>query len=246
MRVVERRDVGRASLQRLLFELEASGAVRRTEYLTAGSLAEPGGAAASPKGAPLAELVGSAGTSQTGMVVFWGDEVATLVLPPFPIGEPISKEGACTAPLVGLLRADLLVAVVLLRLGHYAVGVLRGDRLVASKSGSRYVKGRHRAGGSSQRRFERNRERLVDELFDKCCETAGEVLAPFRDGLGYVLMGGEKHTLREFRERCGLMRELSDRTLARTLEVDRPGKRALEGIWHQVWKSTLVVLDLVG
>ncbi len=246
MRVVERSDAGKSRVLRLLDELEASAAVRRTEYLTSGSVTEPGGAAASPKSARLAELVESVGESETGMAVFWGDEVATVVLPPFPIGEPMSEEGVCTAPLVGLLKADFLVAVVLLRLGHYGVGVLRGDSLVASKSGSRYVKSRHRAGGSSQRRFERSRERLVRELFDKCCETAVGVLAPFRDGIGYVLMGGEKHTLREFRERCGLMRELSDRTLARTLKVDRPGKKALEGIGHQVWKSTVVVLDLVG
>ena len=35
------------------------------------------------------------------------------------------------------------------------------------KRGARYVKGRHKAGGQSQRRFERNREKWIEELYKK-------------------------------------------------------------------------------
>jgi len=52
-------------------------------------------------------------------------------------------------PLFEALAADHVVAALLVRLGGYAVGVFEGERLVASKVGSRFVKGRHKKGGSS-------------------------------------------------------------------------------------------------
>ena len=78
-----------------------------------------------------------------------------------------------------MLDTEYVLGIVLLRLGRYAIGVLRGNRLIASKTDSRYMKNRHRAGGQSQRRFERSRERLIRELYDKTCEMARTVFAPY-------------------------------------------------------------------
>ena len=181
--------------------------------------------------------------SEAGAGLFLGEDRAVAVLPPFPLPDSTGRPGADIAPLVDLLESRFVTGVVLLRLGRYAVGVLRGERLVASKTGTRYVKRRHRAGGSSQRRFERSRERLVRELFDKTCEVAVTILSPYETEIDYLLTGGERHTLNRFVKRCRYMQDLAPKTLRRVLDVDRPGQGALEGAAAEVWKSRVLVFE---
>ena len=50
-------------------------------------------------------------------------------------------------------------------------------------------------------------------------------------------MGGERHTLRAFLQRCGYLRGLERTTLGRVLQVRRPGQAALDGIASEAWKS---------
>ena len=191
----------------------------------------------------IAFVTEQSGPSETGLGVFLGEDRAVAVLPPFPLLEYTGRPGTHVAPLVELLASEIVTGVVLLRLGRYAVGVLRGDELVASKTGTRHVKSRHRAGGSSQRRFERSRERLIRELFDKTCEVARAVLSPYEAEIDYVLIGGERHTLGRFVKRCRYMRDLGPRTLGRTLQINRPGQRALDGVASEVWKSRVLVFE---
>ena len=54
-------------------------------------------------------------------------------------------------------------------------------------------------------------------------------------------MGGERHTLRAFTERCSFLQRMEDKRLSRVLDVDRPGKNALDGISYEVWKSRVLV-----
>jgi peptide subunit release factor 1 (eRF1) len=135
--------------------------------------------------------------------------------------------------------------VVLLRLGRFAVGVLNGDKLVASKTEGRYVKNRHKAGGSSQRRFERSRERLVRELYDKTCETVESIFSPHVDDLTKVFFGGEKHTLNAFQKRCGYLSNLKDKISSRRLNVGEPNQKALEAITEEVYSSRIMTFKLV-
>ena len=98
-------------------------------------------------------------------------ERIVAVQPPVPLTtDARASRACCPEPLRELLRSSPVIGVVLLRLGRYAIGVLRGDKLIATKTDSRYMKNRHRAGGQSQRRFARSRERLIRELYDKTCE----------------------------------------------------------------------------
>ena len=136
-----------------------------------------------------------------------------------------------------MLENEYVLGIVLLRLGRYAIGVLRGNRLIASKTDSRYMKNRHRAGGQSQRRFERSRERLIRELYDKTCEMARTVFAPYEKDMDYILLGGENSTLAGFTDRCRLMHDLSDKTLTRRLDIDQPNKKTLDKIAFEAWKS---------
>ncbi len=232
-------------LLRLLSEIGASAEYRHTAYLTLASLEEAASSRLAPApahGAELASIAEHVRDSATGLVAFWGDASAIAIVPPFPVARDQASEGASVTPLVEMLGRDLLVGVVLLRLGRYAVGVLRGDVLLASRTGSRFVKGRHKAGGQSQRRFERIREGQVRELFDDACGVTRRVLGPYERQLDYLLLGGERHTLRAFRERCQYVQGFGDRLLGRVLQVDRPGREELEGIAREVWKGQVLVL----
>ncbi len=178
-----------------------------------------------------------AAKSDTGVAVFVGDDRSIAIEPPAPIGADFAAAGAHTEPLRRLLASQPIIGIALLRLGRYAIGVLEGERLIASKTAARYVKSRHRAGGSSQRRFARSRERLIRELYDAACKTARRVFEPHMRDMDYVMTGGERVTLNGFAKRCRLMQDLKPRTLSRRLAVDRPNRRALDGIAYEVWKS---------
>ena len=242
----ERYTAGRDRLRQILADTVTSDPCRLTVYLSPAALASAGDLAVRARKAGLDEELAAAtrygGKSDTGLVSFWWDDRALLVVPPFPLDAVSFTDGADPAQLEELLGKRPLLSVILLRLGRYAIGVLHGDKLVASKSGSRYVKSRHRAGGSSQRRFERSRERLVRELFDKACEVAREVFAPWDERIEYLLLGGERHTLEAFARRCALVRGPGPVRLQRVLQVDRPGRAAMEQIHREVWKSRVIVL----
>jgi Actinobacteria/chloroflexi VLRF1 release factor len=84
------------------------------------------------------------------------------------------------------------VAVVLVRRGGYAAGVFEGTLLVASKVGSRRVQGRTAAGGQSQQRFARRREKQAREAFEAAADVAARVIGPYADRLDAVVLGGDR------------------------------------------------------
>ena len=247
---MERKDsrwVGKRGVLGLLDDLEASGEVTHAIYLTPETVRSPESARYLPEDEPsrsrAAAIVGDLAKTETGVALYIQAERAIALLPPFPIAADTLSNGAAVAPLRRLLTEELTVGVVMLRLGRYAVGVLRGDRLIASKTDSRYVKHRHRAGGTSQRRFERSRERLVRELYDKACQVVRDVFSPYHRQIDHVLLGGERHTLAGFQKRCPYLVDLGPRTLSRLVQVDRPNQKALESIAYEVWKSQVVTFE---
>jgi len=111
-------------------------------------------------------------------------ELATetiTVRPPFGLAHARVYDEVELGPLFEALDEDHLVAALLVRLGGYAVGVLEGERLVASKVGTRFVKGKHKKGGSSSNRFRRRRDEQARALIEAAAETAARVLKPWRD-----------------------------------------------------------------
>ncbi|MDP6514535.1 MAG: Vms1/Ankzf1 family peptidyl-tRNA hydrolase [SAR202 cluster bacterium] len=236
--------VGRRGMPGLLDELEASGEDGRTIYLTPGAsdisrfLPEE-----EPWRSQAESIVEQFRDSDTGVAVFLMQGKTVAITPPFPLAADMLADGIMTMPLRRLLDADLVIGVVMLRLGRYGIGVLRGDSLIASKTATRHVKNRHRAGGQSQRRFERSRERLVREIYDKACEVARDVISPYLGGLDYVMLGGERHTVNSFVKRCRFLQDLSNKTLKRRVAVDQPNHKALESIHREVWKSRVVTFE---
>lgn len=227
--------VSRGRLRRDLAEIAASDDYDRSAYFTSTAVAPTTDAVTAAAMESLPDL-------GTGAAVFWGSRSAVAIAPPFPIEEELRCDGVDVGPMLDLLSREVTVGVVLLRLGRYAVGVVENGRLTASKSDTRYVKSRHRKGGSSQRRFARSRERLVRELYDKVCAVAEDVFRSYGDRIEYLLLGGERQTLLAFTKRCGYVERSGIEVLPRRLDVDRPGKAALEAIHRQVWMSRVVYL----
>ena len=190
-----------------------------------------------PERSQAAEALAEVGSSDTGVAVFAAPERVVAVQPPFPLTVDVRAAGVESKPILDVLDSEPVVGIVLLRLGRYAIAVVRGNRLLATKTDTRYVKNRHRKGGSSQRRFERSRERLVRELYDTTCHMTRNVFEPHLRDIDYVMLGGERGTLNGFVKRCRLMQDLEQKTLSRLLSMDRPNQKALESISYEVWKS---------
>ena len=246
-KVVRERSVGRAVLYRMLEELESrdvAGGI--TLYASKGRFREclsPLIEGNDQRLEELEQLTSRAEKSETGAVTFWstGSPYSGLaVLPPFPVEQDQLLAGWDASPLRAMLDREYLLGVVLLRLGRYAVGVFRGETLLTSKTDTRYVKGRHSAGGTSQKRFERIREKQVQEIFQKTCTVAKQQISPFEDQLDYILLGGERFTLQGFLKRCDYLRGLSAKVLGRTLNVREPKRVALEGVINTIWESRVL------
>jgi Actinobacteria/chloroflexi VLRF1 release factor len=96
--------------------------------------------------------------------------------------------GTLVAGAAAHATAPRTVAVLLVRLGGYAAGVFAGSppELVASKTGSRLVHGRSAAGGWSQHRFARRREKQAAEALDAAAAAAVRVFGRYQGGLDAV------------------------------------------------------------
>ena len=182
--------------------------------------------------------------SETGVVLFWSEHLSLAVEPPFPLESTSLRNGISVGPLRTLLHREPLMAVALLRLGSYSIGVFRGRRLLDAKTGARYVKGRHSAGGTSQGRFARVREKQIHYLYVKVCEVARQKLGPYEKQLERVFLGGERHTLSGFVKQCPVLQRLEPLISRRILPVREPRRRELERMPNEIWKSRLTVLRL--
>jgi hypothetical protein len=155
--------------------------------------------------------------------------------PPFP---PLEQPG-----LDGLLRhvrRERVVAVLLVRLGGHAAGVFSGPRLVDSKVDSRFVKGRHRKGGSSQRRFERRRGEQARQALEQAADTAARVIVPHRRDLDALVLGGDRSALREVLEDARL-RPLRSLIAEPVIEVPQPRQKVLEAMPERFLATRLTV-----
>ena len=181
--------------------------------------------------------------------------------PPYPesfaLPPGLADPGEAAAVIAAHARAPRAVGVLLVRLGGYAAGVFTGypPALADSKVGSRLVHGRSAAGGWSQHRFARRREKQANEALDAAADTAVAVFgrwtsgitatgagaragtAPARAGtapagrgrrLDAVVLGGDKRAVAELRDDPRLAPYLAIAT-ERFLTVPDPKRAVLEG-----------------
>jgi peptide subunit release factor 1 (eRF1) len=165
---------------------------------------------------------------------------AIVVRPPFGLAHEHEYDSVRLAPLFEALEAEHLVAALLVRLGGYAVGVFEGERLVASKVGSRFVKGRHRKGGSSANRFRRRREEQARALIEEAAEVAVRVLEPWRGRIEHVALGGDRSAVGHVLVAQPQLGWLAERALPRFFSVREPRLRELERLPYELYAAELV------
>lgn len=127
---------------------------------------------------------------------------------------PVAATGDPVADVLAHLAVDRRIGLLLARRGGHAVGIVAGDRLVASKVGHGYVQGRTKAGGWSQQRYARRRANQTTRAADRATEDAVRVLVDEAPGpLAALVCGGD-------REHCN--RILADRRLAEVAALWQP------------------------
>jgi peptide subunit release factor 1 (eRF1) len=160
-----------------------------------------------------------------------------VVRPPFELAHEGTYEAVELGPLFDALAADQVVAVLLVSLGGYAVGVLDGEQLVASKVGTRFVKGRHRKGGSSANRFRRRREEQARALIEEAAETARSVLEPWRGRIEFVALGGDRAAIGQVLAAVPQLGWLADRAIDRFFPVSRPRLETLRELPYDLYAA---------
>ena len=191
----------------------------------------------------LAPLEGTPGRSvyADGEARFETEEETIVARPPFPLRHEGEYDRVRVAPLLEEIAEDHVFGAVLVRLGGYAVGVFEGERLVASKVGSRNVHGRHRAGGSSANRFRRRREEQARVLLLDAGEVAARVLDPHRGRLDAVALGGDRAAVRQMVELRPELRWLEEHALERFFTVPEPRQPVLERLAYDLYAVELTV-----
>jgi hypothetical protein len=168
------------------------------------------------------------------------DEAVLEVTPPFGLDHEGRYDVVRAGPLLAALDAEARIAAVLVRLGSYGFGVYEGERLVASKVGTRFVKGRHKKGGSSSNRFRRRREEQEREFVDAAAAEAARVLGPWQGKVEHVALGGDRTAVARVlgsRPDLGWLEPLA---LARFLDVPEPRLRVLEALPYQLYAARVV------
>jgi peptide subunit release factor 1 (eRF1) len=179
-----------------------------------------------------------------GTTAYFGDVVrietadeTLIVRPPFGLGHEGSYDEVRLEPLFEALERDYVVAALLVRRGGFAVGVFDGERLVASKVGTRFVKGRHKKGGSSSGRFARRREEQARALVEAAAETAVRVLGPWRERVEFTALGGDQRAVDAVLEAEPRLAWLGERHLARFFTVGNPRLRDLQRLPYDLYAA---------
>lgn len=186
------------------------------------------------------ELSELAAASKQGAIIFWGPSRKCLIQPPFPVDEKRLYRAYDIDALRSMLTHDFKVALILIRLGAYAIGIYQGQKLIGSKVGTGVVHARHKKGGSSAARFARHREKQIEYFMTRVCGHVREQLEPQIQSLDYVAYGGARTTILLLRKQCHFLRQFDDRTLPSVLDIPEPRKDVLERAIDRVWASSLM------
>jgi peptide chain release factor subunit 1 len=119
------------------------------------------------------------------------------------------------------------------------IATLKGRSLHIVKEFTSGLPGKHRAGGQSQRRFERLRETEVNDYFRRVGNHANDIFLPFPDLKG-ILIGGPGPTKEDFGNGDYLQYTLKNKVLA-TVDTSYVGE---QGVKEVVEKSPEVFKEV--
>lgn len=155
----------------------------------------------------------------TGLLLRAADGATALLRAPWPAD---GRPGTGADPLqrlASLTSQERTVGLVLVRRGGYAMGVASGGRVLASKTGSRYVQSRTAAGGQSQSRYARRRGNQTEDLAESAAEHAARVFTGYR--VEYLVPGGDKALVEQVLARP-VLKSVAARARLEFLDVPDP------------------------
>jgi len=164
-----------------------------------------------------------------GLVIFVGETndgfISEFIEPPKPLEFSDYKCGSnfYIEPLQGLLDDDKEVGLIVVSRGEAAIGVYNGKTIVESKYIKSQVPSKHKAGGFSQQRFERDTERAKNEFFDILSEQANALF----DDIDGVILGGHGKTKDDFKKDNELRYDLEIIDVYSTNYTDESGLNEL-------------------
>ena len=140
--------------------------------------------------------------SGTGLVLLGTNGCRAFLTPPL---RPAHDDPTVTLDsMADAAREPRTVALILIRRGGYSVGVARNGKLLASKTGTRYVQSRTAAGGWSQQRYARRRANQASSLVQAAAEQAAAVFAGHPADC--VQLGGDRTLAQEVLQQPGMAR----------------------------------------
>jgi hypothetical protein len=174
------------------------------------------------------------------VVVTAEDGAEARLAVPFP---PMAVDhDAVDGGLVAHLAAPRRIGVLLVRKGGYAVGVVEGGALVASKVGSRHVQGRSAAGGWSQQRFARRRQGQAKVALGAAADVAATLLLPEAKRLDAVVTGGDRTSVDGVLDDPRLAR-LRPLVSAYRIDVPEPRRGVLDATVPRLTAVVVTVTD---
>ena len=206
-------------------------------YIAPGDEADRHALAATGWDGPVSEFGEAVRRDGCGLVGLRAGGRGLLIAPPFPVAETFLTMDWDDGAMRRLLDPEFTVGVVLVRLGRFSVAVFRGGELVEAKTDSRYVKGKHHAGGTSQLRYTRIREGQIKRLYNKVCEEVRGRLAPPKAKLDYLVLGGERFTLNGLLKECPALEAMQPVTLKRRLNIRDPKRDTLPQVAAMLTES---------
>jgi peptide subunit release factor 1 (eRF1) len=185
------------------------------------------------------EALALAAKSKTGVVIFRTASRHVVILPPFPVKEQYLAQGFEANALRVLLTREYKLALILVRLGAYAVGWCEGEKLVASKVGTGLIHAWNKKGGSSAQRYGLHREKQIEAFVSRICGHIREHIEPRAKALDYAVYGGSREALLALKKGCPLLAKFEDRALPPLLDIPDPNQATLEKVVRRIWTSRL-------
>ncbi len=147
---------------------------------------------------PLQKAAAAINSQRGGIILHSHQLFSLLLIPPFPIKESHSHEGAdfILDPIREMMEEPVLV--VSAHAGDTFLGVCFGrDKFEAEERVESPVMGKHSKGGWSQKRFERLREEDVKAHVDQVTEKLEAMLGRYKPVLHYAVLSGEESLVRQ-------------------------------------------------
>jgi len=174
------------------------------------------------------------------IIVIASKENSLFIGLPFPFNE--LKPRSCKE-IISILNNEITVGVLFFELGSWVSGIIKYKEVLLSKRGSRYVKGKHKAGGQSQRRFERNREKWIEELNKKVYEDVKKYILPEQNNLDYFILLGEEKSLNEFVKSSNVEKAFGAKIIYRKSSLKNFNSKTIIKSSSNLWSSK-IYLDI--